>query len=117
MNKKIKKETLYRTMGEYFNYPQCCIDNFCSNPIRGYFFDSKHVSKGSGFVPCPSCFYDTKHMTLSQFTRWLGKNPFSIKSASTQVALDRTKTKKFIDLGNKYKLNIIEYQLMLKRNI
>lgn len=116
MNKK-NKEALYRTMGEYFNYPQCCIEYFSTNSYRGYFFNSKHVSKGSGFVPCPGCFKQTKHMNLQEFNHWLGKNPFLIKAHSVSSALARTKSKKFIDIGNKHNLNIQEYQTMLINNL
>jgi hypothetical protein len=46
----------WRVSGEYFGYPQCCIDAFCTfeqlkDPEERQFRAAKH----SGFIPCLSC--------------------------------------------------------------
>lgn len=45
-------------LGEYFGYPQCCIDNCISRtPDNNYYMDDNQikVDNGKGFIPCPKC--------------------------------------------------------------
>lgn len=56
--------------GEYYGYPKCCIDNFCTN-----FMDFEQVDndihKGTGFIPCPTCIEKIKNgsATLSSLIK------------------------------------------------
>lgn len=48
----------WRALGEYFGYPDCCIDYFIKNcsPIAGWHnIRDIHWSAGTGFIPCTKC--------------------------------------------------------------
>lgn len=41
-----------QTKGEYFGYPQCCIDEFGRNPLNQRLEEQNVASNGTGFIPC-----------------------------------------------------------------
>lgn len=43
----------WKDAGEYYGYPKCCIEHFCSNIIKTD--EQKIVAKSQGFIPCPDC--------------------------------------------------------------
>lgn len=113
MPSNIDKNTIFKTLGEFYKYPKCCINHFINHSDRAYIANSKHIAKGSGFVPCPSCFSQTKHMEIHEFTEWLGRNPFLIKKSSYSRAIARTKTIRFIKISEKNNLNLEAYRSYL----
>lgn len=44
---------IWKEKGKYYGYPECCIEHFCKNTQSTD--EQKRVSKGYGFIPCPSC--------------------------------------------------------------
>lgn len=60
---------LWKTWGEYFNYPSCCVEAFCKE---------EHVRKGvfwgSGFCPCTSCYDKVKDLSYEEAVTTLLKH-------------------------------------------
>lgn len=45
-----------RYLGNYFGYPDCCIEDFCKRPDASTITEvQRAVHNGNGFIPCPSC--------------------------------------------------------------
>lgn len=45
-----------RYLGNYFGYPECCIEDFCKRPDASTITEvQRAVHNGNGFIPCPSC--------------------------------------------------------------
>lgn len=101
-------KSLYLTLGHFFNYPKCCVEYFISTDDHEYFFKSKHILNGSGFVPCPCCFEKTKSYNKQELLIWLGRDPF--KKTSVAICLERTKNTSFIGLAHKFDLDIDFYR-------
>jgi hypothetical protein len=104
---------IFKTLGEFFSYPTCCIDHFCNSSDRSYISESNHVSKGSGFRPCPSCFIKTRNMDVNEFIEWLGRDPFITTEPNQSRAVARTKTVRFIKIAKQNRLNLNEYRAAL----
>lgn len=46
----------YQDLGEYFGYPQCCIDHFIEEKDTSQQKNSKKdIHKNYGFIPCDEC--------------------------------------------------------------
>lgn len=90
---------LWRIWGEYFNYPQCCIDHFCNPEVKGYSqYTENHIARGTGFVPCPKCFHKTKNLSKEELIAWMGRDFF--KSGNFLVEVTSAKWKKLADKYN-----------------
>ena len=64
----------FRAMGEYFGYPECCIDNFVS---RNRYVTKDSIFLGSGFIPCCECDSKTKGLNIENACKVIGiTNPF-----------------------------------------
>jgi hypothetical protein len=109
---------LWKTLGEIYNYPNCCILNFCKNENKDYFFDSKNICVGSGYVPCPICFIKIKNMNKKEICNFIGRNIFLEYTTTEYINL--TYDENFLKIANKNKWkkeSIETYRKYLKKKI
>jgi hypothetical protein len=89
MNKeeRVSEHLLWKTWGEFYGYPTCCVLSFCKDTSKEYFFEAKSVCRDTGYVPCADCFVKIKTMNRESLNNFIGRDVFT----------DYT-TKKYIEL-------------------
>ena len=84
--------------GEFFGYPECCIEEFTLLIQKPGF--SNHPMCGTGFVPCISCREATKKMKVGE-----ARKHFGLPTPRPRGTINSMKkTEKFIKISK----NIIE---------
>lgn len=72
----------WQKAGEYFGYPQCCIDDFirrCETEKYSITKEQEFVNSGHGFVPCHNCackLIEDKKATASLIVNRIHPEPF-----------------------------------------
>ena len=99
--KKQKRERvlLWKTLGEIYKYPRCCILYFCEEGSKEYFFNAKSNCGESGYIPCPDCFDKIKHMSRENLYLYMGRNVFL--DYTTQEYIGLTYTENFLKIAEK----------------
>lgn len=100
------RESLFRTWGNYYDYPACCINAFIEG--RHHIEARNEIFSGSGFVPCSACDSKLEGKTLEEAILWLGRDPFG--GNSLEAFLKETYTEKFIAMANIYGLDVDSYR-------
>lgn len=108
-------QRLWKTWGEYFNYPSCCIKAFINKESKEYILENSPFYQ-SGFIPCKHCYGKVVNMSIEQANLSLGINVKHTTSNAVDLyktTLKETSTDKFKEIANKNKLDLKGYSNFL----
>jgi hypothetical protein len=115
---KNKSLILNKILGQYFGYPECCINDFMKRnevePSIPLDISNDTRFTGSGYIPCRFCYNSMVNYTKEDIIFRLKRNIYI--NLTTMDFLKITYTKEFVLNSKKYNFPIQEYRdyLILK---
>lgn len=112
-------DKLWRTWGEFYNYPKCCVDSFLlQSGAPEYMKDSPFHE--SGFIPCKTCHELTKSVDYKSANKLLGISvDNSIKQYKVHIkeTIGKVNTKRFLDIAENLNFDVLKYLTILEEHV